>query len=175
MYTIEPCLTAIENMKNRLDKYPNVTIWQGVIGKDNWERDFYMTDEPVNHMTKKSKGNTLFRNYKEELSGKDEVVKTRVDALTLDSFCALNGISKIDILKINCEGGEYEIFECEEKDWLGITQNIILQVHLHSAFEPLELERVEMKETLIRSGFRLIPSKKGFESKGNSTQFWTKS
>ena len=40
------------------------------------------------------------------------------------------GIDKIDILKIDIEGAEYELFESVQ-DWLGHVNTILVEVHEH--------------------------------------------
>lgn len=45
-----------------------------------------------------------------------------VQGITFRSFCDLYGITKIDFLKTDCEGGEYVIFNETNLDW--ITSNV---------------------------------------------------
>ena len=44
--------------------------------------------------------------------------KQTVNCVTIQDFCREQGIAKIDLLKKNCEGAEYEIFEgCSPEDF----------------------------------------------------------
>lgn len=61
-------------------------------------------------------------------NGMDERYET-VDCTTLGDICETHGLHKIDLLKVNCEGTEYEIFEnCSDKYFERIT-NIRLEYH----------------------------------------------
>jgi FkbM family methyltransferase len=66
------------------------------------------------------------------LSGFTTVRKIRVETATLDDYCSENGIRQVDLIKIDVEGGEMEVFKgalrvlaesrplliCEVLDWV---------------------------------------------------------
>ena len=52
-----------------------------------------------------------------------------VPSLTLNDFCKEKEIIQIDLLKINCEGGEYEIFTPGAKEFLERVNVIDLVLH----------------------------------------------
>lgn len=52
----------------------------------------------------------------------------KIEALTLDSLCERFHIDKIDILKVDIEGAEKEIFEASGR-WLDITSSIVVELH----------------------------------------------
>lgn len=57
-------------------------------------------------------GYTMDKEYLEWLKEDgDEIVERTVDVITLDSFVKENGIKKIDLLKIDVEGFEYNVLE----------------------------------------------------------------
>jgi len=84
--------------------------------------------------------------------------KEKVPCITLDSFC--KNIKQIDVLKMNCEGAEYEIFEapCE---WLKKTTVIFLQLHAGQGIIMNKLEN---------AGFVLKKEKGSLRS----NQWWSK-
>ena len=50
--------------------------------------------------------------------------------LTFNEFITENGLSKIDFLKIDCEGGEYDIFSIENFEFLKTIPKIVTEFHL---------------------------------------------
>ena len=57
----------------------------------------------------------------------------KVKAITVDEIMLKYNIDNIDILKIDIEGAEKEVFECSSS-WIGKTQSII--VELHERYKP---------------------------------------
>jgi FkbM family methyltransferase len=57
--------------------------------------------------------------------------KIECKKISFNSYVKENNISQIDLLKVNCEGGEYELLEAIiESNWLQYIDNIIIQFHL---------------------------------------------
>ena len=50
--------------------------------------------------------------------------------LSFNEFINENGLSKIDFLKIDCEGGEYDIFSIENFEFLKTIPKIVTEFHL---------------------------------------------
>lgn len=60
--------------------------------------------------------------------GGEKVECKKVD---FNTYIKVNGINQIDLLKVNCEGGEYELLETIiENSWLSNIDNIIIQFHI---------------------------------------------
>jgi len=73
---------------------------------------------------------------------------------TLDGLCAEQGIRKIDLLKIDVEGFEFEVLE-GGKEMLQSTESLIVEVSL--VRRPGDVDALERMLTLLRSsGFRLV-------------------
>jgi len=77
--------------------------------------------------------------------------KTNVRTISFQDFVEQNGISKIDLLKMDCEGAEYEIlFSCPE-DILRIIRKITLEYHnIDNVHNVLSL-----KDFLEKKGFKV--------------------
>ena len=60
--------------------------------------------------------------------GRNSIVNT----LTFKDFVAQNRLNKIDFLKVDCEGGEYDIFTEENIEFLKKVPKIVCEVHLES-------------------------------------------
>lgn len=54
----------------------------------------------------------------------------KVRTLTFKEFLDQNRLSKIDFLKIDCEGGEYNVFSIENIEFLKNVPKIVLEFHL---------------------------------------------
>jgi FkbM family methyltransferase len=90
LYCIEPAKGQIEALKNNVKDIPN-TIIQNVLGEN---------DTPVQEIF--------------GVDGNMEIVKSKTFMQIVDEY----DIKKIDFLKTDCEGGEYNIFDVENICWL---------------------------------------------------------
>jgi len=69
------------------------------------------------------------------LDGGEKIECKKID---FNTYVKDEGINQIDLLKVNCEGGEYELLETIiENDWLSNIDNIIIQFHIFSSI-PIE-------------------------------------
>lgn len=70
------------------------------------------------------------------LWGKDQVkpVKVECPCLPLDGILAASGIDHVDFLKVDCEGGEYAVFDSVSDETLARVSRIVLEFHeIHSS------------------------------------------
>jgi FkbM family methyltransferase len=56
----------------------------------------------------------------------------KVNTLTFKEFVELNRLHKIDFLKFDCEGGEYDIFSLENIEHLKTIPKIVCEMHLRT-------------------------------------------
>jgi FkbM family methyltransferase len=52
-----------------------------------------------------------------------------IDALTIDDILKMSGSNKIDILKLDIEGAEKELFSKNYESWLGKVDTLIIELH----------------------------------------------
>jgi len=52
--------------------------------------------------------------------------------LTFNEFIEQNRLKKIDFLKVDCEGGEYDVFSQKNVEYLKNTPKIVVEMHLRS-------------------------------------------
>lgn len=76
-------------------------------------------------------------------------ISEKVSCTTLDSILKDNHITECNLLKIDCEGSEYEILSTSSPGTLNKIKNICMEYHLGSEFMP------KMTDLLLSNGFRV--------------------
>jgi len=142
----------------------NVHVYHMAIGSSDGVVRFYVSDNKKSDGS--SQANSLYKAFFRGKSWAKNVCEESVSCKTFDSFCVAESITDICVLKMNCEGGEYEIFSVE----VGVLKScklLILQVHgkckkfLSPEFESL---RIAIGKKLIDSGMIIIAQQtKGIE------------
>jgi len=91
---------------------------------------------PVTHIMKGiSHVNTIVDNTK--LFNSVRGTQTRMESITFKKFIKLYGINKIDFLKTDCEGGEYDIFNDENFNFIkNNVKKISGEWHLNESYYP---------------------------------------
>jgi hypothetical protein len=84
--------------------------------------------------------------------GPDVPGRTRVPGISLASLIESQGLRQVDLLKIDCEGGEYDILLKTPSEVLKNIQKIAFECHEIDGFQA-KLESV--KERLRNEGFIL--------------------
>jgi FkbM family methyltransferase len=100
--------TAVANTKN----YANITLLHGAV----WDKseNINLVDNGLGeagYMVEKGSGDNIIRGY------------------TVDEIMQLMNTTLIDILKIDIEGAEKEIFESNYENWIPNTKIIIVETH----------------------------------------------
>jgi len=78
--------------------------------------------------------------------------KRKVQSDTLEDVLKLNNLTKIDLLKIDCDGGEYEIFASAPEDLFANIRNIVFEYHKITNYER---ELIMIIDKLRHVGFRI--------------------
>jgi FkbM family methyltransferase len=77
---------------------------------------------------------------------------TAVAGISLGQLLRDHSVESVDLLKIDCEGGEYAILESTPADVLGRIQNIVFEYHtIHGGWERLN----RVKQRLRHEGYAL--------------------
>ncbi len=63
-----------------------------------------------------------------EIDGNDS---SAIDAISLDSLINENSLNKIDLLKMDVEGSEFEIFGSDNLGWLELCRAVVIETHDH--------------------------------------------
>lgn len=174
-YLIEACHVNFEEIKKK-NKWFN--IFNIAIGDKNGTENFYVVNHNGSDGT--SQANSLFKEFVESKEWASDYSSVVVIVCTLDRFIIDNNISKIDFLKMNCEGSEYKIFDSQSTDFLDKTKFLYLQMHgkidLFNSKEMIR-KKTAINSLLLSKGFELVmgdkPSKISKTQK-HIVQLWEK-
>ncbi|WP_047547843.1 FkbM family methyltransferase [Psychroserpens sp. Hel_I_66] len=101
----EPSAESFEILKQNTSSYKNLNLWNLGVGSSIGE---LILNEYVHSNT-----NSFLDIHENDNSNLKK--KTKVEITTVDFFCEKNNIEKIDVLKIDTEGFELEVFKGCEK------------------------------------------------------------
>ena len=143
IHCFEPGKEQFNAIRNNLsDKFNNLYANNLAVTKNKGTTKFYLSDSSVTNST----FTNLSDNYIE------------VETIDLETYVNDNNILKVDYLKIDCEGGEYEIIEFMNENFLRESvDKICLEYHIFEDEDNLKLEKLINK--LHKCGF--VTSKKG--------------
>lgn len=106
IYAFEPFPESFSLLKKAVAPHYNISINNVALSSSTGKQTFFINGS---HAT-----NSLFATDKESKNfWKKELLETtkeiQVNTITLDQFCEENNISHIDILKLDVQGGEYNV------------------------------------------------------------------
>lgn len=95
---------------------------------------------------------TIVSNGNPNEIGKGDVI---ISTTTFKKFCKATSLLKIDFLKLDCEGGEYDIFTKENMEWLSNNvKNIVGELHIHTEEQKAYIPYMLM--LIKQAGFNLV-------------------
>jgi FkbM family methyltransferase len=112
---IEPEQSNYEMLRKNVEHYPNVVSIHAALWKE--ERELEIFDQGAN---------TTFRTLESRQSASIHRRSTR--GVTLDKLMADLGIDYVDLLKVDVEGSEREIF-AHSRQWIGKVGVIAVEIH----------------------------------------------
>ena len=117
VYCFEPSPQCCDCMNENFN-FPNLIIEEAAVGINNGEITFNIdTESSINSSAFYTSENSQTINCK---------------SINLNNYIKTNNIEKIDYLKIDCEGAEYEIIESLDEQYLSNNINkICLEYHLN--------------------------------------------
>lgn len=116
---IEPEQSNFELLKRNTSAYANITPLQAALWHKNEEID--LIDPGL--------GNWGFMTeQKDQAGGNSAQARHRVQAMTVDRILAQFGLDRVDILKIDIEGAEKEVFS-DTSAWIDRVDSMIVELH----------------------------------------------
>jgi FkbM family methyltransferase len=114
---IEPELANFEMLNRNVSMYPNVRTIRGALWKENKEIRLFNPGA----------GMDGFQTREKETEGPEEGSEF-VPGMTMENVLSTQGISFVDVLKIDIEGAEREVFE-SPSSWIGRVGVIMVELH----------------------------------------------
>jgi FkbM family methyltransferase len=143
----EPENFAFLKRNLKVNKIKDVKIFEIALAGNMGKRDLVLEDDSIKHH--------LLQIGEE----KNENAKyAMVRSYSLEGFLLENNIKAVGLLKMDIEGGEYEIIENLSAGGFGKVQNMILEYHNYDERNYKELENI-----LRRNGFSVQIFPSGFE------------
>jgi FkbM family methyltransferase len=136
VYAFEPGESQFKAIEDNFGSIGNLVIEKKAVTEKNGFLKF------AKHKTL-SVMSGIFDDANEEIYDKVEC-----QTINLMDYCLEKNITKIDFLKMDCEGSEYRIFENFSADFLSIIDKIIMEYHFNT-----DDRLIKMIEKLENNGF----------------------
>ena len=125
VYTLEPSKKTFNILCKNLKKYDNVTKINMALSDKNGEKEFIHVGSSAVH--------SFYESYNTDESNDVNMgIKVRENVKTIDfnSFIKNYSVDRIDILKLDCEGSEWDILPTISDDFLKRkVRKIVMEVH----------------------------------------------
>lgn len=115
VYAFEPNKLAISQLKNNFKNNEKVSIIPKGIYHEHTKIPFYVDAT-----------NSLISSV---VNGDDKVLAYEIDTLTIDDVITSNNIDKIDLLKMDIEGAEFDIFDNITVETMNKIDSLLIEYH----------------------------------------------
>tara|TARA_B110000503_G_C7121858_1_gene402860 strand:- start:761 stop:1750 length:990 start_codon:yes stop_codon:yes gene_type:complete len=129
IYVCEPNPNVFSILESHFLNYKNIHLDNCAVSKENGFADFALVDLETDYS---AKGRNCLKSNCErvQLSEKDYKKTIKIKTKTFLEFILTNKIHKIDFLKVDCEGGEYDIFTEENASYIrNNVDKIVVEYH----------------------------------------------
>ena len=116
IFSVEPDRSNFEILLKNTNAYKNIICYNNGI----WNKNAKLK------IINKNAGNESF--VVKEINNSDTDINV-IHAITIDQIVFDNSIKSINLLKLDIEGSESKVFEDNYKDWLSITENMLVEIH----------------------------------------------
>lgn len=155
LFAFEPVPDTFEILKQTL-KDVNASLYNIAISNENGEKTFFYYKDS----SELAELSTFYRrNASIEGRLNLHAVPIQVQTMTLESFCAIHSITRIDLLKVDTEGSELDVLQGASA-LLKNKQIIIIQFEYGGCYLDAKITLRQVYELLTKNGysiFRIIP------------------
>ena len=128
VYCIEPMPDTFGYLKHNMSEFSNTTLINKAISKDGNEAIFIDCEKGAINSSKEVANE--FGDYMAINGEKEHWKEVKVSTITFNDFLKDYSIEKIDFLKVDCEGGELDLFKTIDKIFLANSiKKIALEYH----------------------------------------------
>jgi len=152
------CFEPNELLNTNLKKIgENINVYNYAIGEKNEEKEIFINKIDLTNTLSQINKNSLYLKIKNFISGKLNNTNNlkKVKVISLDNFCKINEIKKIDFLKIDVEGYEYKVL-LGAKNIIKNVNYVMLEVQKNDMYKDYSKENIE--NFLKKNNFILIKS-----------------
>jgi FkbM family methyltransferase len=120
-------------LKGTFRDTPNVQLYQGLVGPESKSNaSFFLSEIP--------EGNSVVRRFC-ELWGTQPAREIQVEMISLQNLLELAGIERVDLLKVDIEGSEWDLLEGFSVELAAAVDQ--LSVEFHDFLDPTQRARTE--------------------------------
>lgn len=127
IYAFEPVKANFELLQRNIAPYPNIRAFPVGLGDQNATVELYGSDDPTNHG-----GYTVLDRHN------DGGRKTTIELRNANDFLREQGITRVDMIKIDTEGSEHRILTSLDPSLLKGVKWIVGELHGERDFELLD-------------------------------------
>ena len=155
-FLFEPQSTIFNKVKEKYSSNNNVQVFNKAISDTEKKQNLYLNMHDLTSTLSTFDEQSSYLNFKAKLYGTDiknmsygtELVQT----ITLDKFISEHYLEKIDLIKIDTEGHEFNVLK-GLKNQIEKVQNILIEFHHRDLF--LDYDPNKIHQHLIDNGFKL--------------------
>jgi len=154
-YVVEPCIKNFKALLEIAKSNDNFIPIRKAIGAKS-EIKYLYTQQIDEKLHQTSQSNSFYADF----LTKEKTSRQKVEAISLCDLILENGIKKINLLRVNCEGGEYEIFG-KSSDLSFLDKVEVLSLALHGKAKIFLTdkkikERIAISKRLSSAGFKQV-------------------
>ena len=155
-FLFEPQSTIFNKVKEKYSSNNNVQVFNKAISDTEKKQNLYLNMHDLTSTLSTFDEQSSYLNFKAKLYGTDiknmsygtELVQT----ITLDKFMSEHNVDKIDLIKIDTEGHEFNVLK-GLKNQIENVENILIEFHHRDLF--LDYDPNKIHQHLIDNGFKL--------------------
>ena len=107
IFSFEPTPNTFRQLKNNASKYQNVALFNVALSSFVGQTDFFINNSSLTNSLLKPSSDEA-RNAPDIYANKEKIT---VETNTIDNFCSINKIEKINILKIDVQVADLEVLK----------------------------------------------------------------